>query len=282
MSSELLRTTPCRTNRPNRDADGNRRFIRWLTRTPAVLLIVLCVGCNLPASDEVTLLWYCGAGIRPPAAELAETFGRLHGVAIECDYAGSEVLLSRAKLTGSGDLYMPGDVYYVEQADQDGLVARSQTACYFIPVILVQKGNPKDIQSLSDLVRPGVTVGLGDAKACAIGRQCAKLFAKNDISEEQISENVVFRSLTVNELGDKVKLGSLDAVIVWDGVAAYFADNTDVVAIPREKNVISTVAVATLKSSEHPELANQFLDFVASDEGKAIFEKHHYSLTLPD
>lgn len=257
------------------------RYYRGIFFSVLVVLCTLCLGCDGP-TETTALLWYCGAGIRPPAAELAATFSKRHGVTIDCDFAGSEMLLSRIKLSGTGDLYMPGDVHYVQQAEQAGLVSKTQTACYFVPIILIQKGNPKNILALSDLIRPGIKVGLGDPKACAIGRKCAKIFAKNGISEEQLDQNVTFRSLTVNELGDKVKLGSLDAVIVWDAVAAYFADSTQVVPIPREQNVISTVAVAVLKSSPHPELAAEFLDFVASDEGKAILEKHHYSLSLPD
>ncbi len=245
------------------------------------LLLPLSLGCS-GENEKTTLLLYSGAGIRPPVEEIAETFGQRHGVTVECDFAGSEILLARIKLSGAGDVYMPGDVHYIEQAKQEGLVAGSETACYFIPVILVQKGNPKDINSLSDLIKPGIRVGLGDPQACAIGRKAAKIFAKNDISEDDLAENVVFRALTVNDLGDKVKLGSLDAVIVWDAVAAYYADSTDVVQIPREKNVISTVPVAVLKSSKNPELAAKLRDFVTSDEGKAIFKKHHYSLTLPE
>ena len=246
-----------------------------------LLLLPLSVGCGGP-NEETTLLLYSGAGIQPPVEEIAEAFGRLHGVTVECDFAGSEILLARIKLSGAGDVYMPGDVHYVEQAKQEGLIAGSETACYFIPVILVQKGNPKNIKSLSDLTKPDVRVGLGDPQACAIGRKAAKIFAKNDISEDDLAENVVFRALTVNDLGDKVKLGFLDAVIVWDAVAAYYADSTDVVTIPPEKNVISTVPVAVLKSSKGPELANKLREFVTSDEGKAIFKKHHYSLTLPE
>lgn len=249
--------------------------------TVCLLLLPLAVGCG-DRNEETTLLLYSGAGIRPPVEEIADVFGRRHDVTVECDFAGSEILLARIKLSGIGDIYMPGDVHYIEQADQEGLVAGSETACYFIPVILVQKGNPKNIHALSDLTKPDIRVGLGDPQACAIGRKAAKIFAKNGISEEDLAENVEFRALTVNDLGDKVKLGSLDAVIVWDAVAAYYADSTDVVRIPREKNVISTVPVAVLKSSKNPELANKLRDFVTSDEGKAIFKKHHYSLTLPE
>ncbi len=262
------------------DATTGRGFTVGLLLAVATCLSLL--GCNADSPQPTRLLLYCGAGIRPAAADLAEQFGREHGVSIECDYAGSEVLISRIKLTGQGDLYMPGDVYYVDQAEKEGLVASKTTACYFVPVILVQKGNPKNIHSLDDLLRPGIKVGLGDPKACAIGRKASKIFKKNGISEKDINRNVAYRSLTVNELGNHVKLGMLDAVIVWDAVAAYFADEADTVAIPTEKNVISTVAVGVLNCSAHREQAEEFAGFVASPEGKAIFQKHHFATKRPE
>jgi len=253
----------------------------------AIALCMSLFGCRADTPQEpvdtpqkTKLLLYCGAGIRPAAAELAEEFGRQHDATVECDYAGSEVLISRIKLSKQGDLYMPGDVYYVEQAEEEGLVTSKKTACYFVPVILVKKGNPKNIRSLTDLARPGMKIGLGDPNACAIGRKCSKIFAKNKISEEDL--NVAFRSLTVNELGNHVKLGMLDAAIVWDAVAAYFAGQAEVVPIPRDQNVISTVAVGVLNCSEHPGLSGQFVDFIASEQGKAIFQKHHFATTLPE
>jgi len=223
---------------------------------------------------------YCGAGIRPPVAELAAEFSLQHGTTIQCDYAGSEVLLSRIKLTRHGDLYMPGDVHYVEQAEKEGLVASSKTVCYFVPVILVAKDNPEEILTLADLGRPGIRVGLGDPEACAIGRLCSRIFEKNGIDEEGI--DVKYRSPTVNDLGNHIKLGSLDAAIVWDAVAACFAESSDVVPIPVQENIISTVAVGVLKSSPHPELAGKFVDFITSPRGKEIFAKHHYTTQPPE
>jgi len=148
-------------------------------------------------------------------------------------------------------------------------------------VILVQKGNPKNIQGLADLTRPGVKLGLGDERACAIGRTCRLIFEKNGLDLKAIERNVAFRSVTVNELGNHIRLKALDAVIVWDAVAAYFADYGQVVPIPPEQNVISTVAVGVLKSSPHPQLADEFVEFLTSEEGRAIFRKHHYTVDPP-
>jgi len=251
-----------------------RRLVALLT---LALSVSVFVGCN---TKQPTLLLYCGAGIRPPVAEIVDEFSRQHDVHVECNYAGSELLIASIQLTGQGDLFMPGDVFYVDQAKEEGLITASKTVCYFIPVILVQKGNPKNIRSLADLARDDVTLGLGDPKGCAIGHNCSKMFEKNGIPEEEL--HVPFRSLTVNELGTQIKLGQLDAVIVWDAVAAYFADSGDVVAIPAEQNVTSTVAVGQLSCSEHPELAGQLLDFITSDKGIEIFKRHHYTVTPPE
>ena len=225
---------------------------------------------------------FCGGGIRPPAEELADRFGRQHDVQVECDFAGSEVLLTRIKLTRSGDVYLPGDAHYVELARDEDLVSACSTICYFVPVILVAKGNPKGIETLADLSRPGIRIGLGDPETCAIGRKAAKIFAKNGITIDDLGENLVFRSLTVNELGDKIKIGALDAVIVWDATAAYYMDAAETVRIPVQQNVISTVPAAALTTSDAPELARQLMEYLASDEGRAVFEKHHYAVSKPE
>ena len=227
------------------------------------------------------LLLLCGAGIRPPVAEAAEAFEADTGVAVQCDYAGSGLLISKIKATKSGDLYMPGDAEYVDIAAKEGLVASRRDVCYFVPVILVRKDNPKGIKSLADLAKPGIQLGLGDPRACAVGQVSERIFAKNKIPLESIQKNLTFNAVTVNELGLQLKVGRLDAVIVWDAIAAQYADSADVVAIPTENNVVSRVPIAVLACSKQGELAKQFADFLASDRGRAIFRKHHYTTDRP-
>jgi len=251
-------------------------MLRAFMKYAACLAMLAALGCQRSAPP---LRVYCGAGIRPPVAEIAAQFGRQRGVTVECDYAGSEVLLSRIKLSREGDVYLPGDTYYVQEAVRAGLIASSRDVAYFVPVIQVQKGNPKGVRSLADLTRPGIRVGLGDAKACAVGRIASEIFRKNGIAEKDVQ--VVFRSLTVDELANNVRLGALDAAIVWDAVAARTADRTDVVLIPPAENVVSTIPAAVLRTSAQPDLARAFLDYLAGDEGKSIFRKHHYTVTLP-
>ncbi len=260
---------------------------------PVLLLGTMIAGCGPyqqpstspaapPAAQPPRMLLYCGAGIRPAADALVKAFEREHDVTIECDYDGTERLLARIKLSGAGDLYMPGDRHYVEQAAEQGLVAAHEDVCYLVPVILVRKGNPKNVRTLANLTRPGVEVGLGNPQVCAIGRTSVQIFEKNGIPLEDVLRNVQFQSLTVNDLGNHIRLGQLDAVIVWDAMAAYFAEFGDVVPIPPEQNIVSTVAAGALTSSACPELARRFLEFAASEQGAEIFARHHYTTRLPE
>ena len=216
------------------------------------------------------------------ADELIRVFDSAHTTKIVADYAGSEVLLAKMKLIRKGDLYMPGDKQYVDQAAQAQMVLSQTPVCYFVPAILVQKGNPKNIQSLRDLTRPGLKVGFGDPQACAIGKETRQLLDKNHIAWPDIEKNVVFQSLTVNELGLQIQAKALDAVIVWDAIAKYYQDSGTEIAIPAPMNVISTVDIAVLSVTQNRSLAEQFAQFAASEQGRAILMKHHYTVALPN
>lgn len=251
----------------------------------AAAVIMLC-GCegDRPAegdSEAVELLLYCGAGIRPPADELVETFGREHNVKIFTDYAGSEVLLSKIRLARRGDLYMPGDKHYVDQAREEGMILSQKSVSYWVPTILVQKGNPKKISGLEDLLEAGLKLGLGDPNACAIGRATKRIFAKNNIRWEDVENNLTYQSLTVNELGMQIQAGSLDAVIVWDAMARYYSEHGDQVPIGAEKNIISTVDAGVLKFTKNREAAEDFVTFLTSEAGRGIFKKHNYRTEPP-
>ncbi len=250
-----------------------------------VLIVVIAVGllgCGGKDADPKDsagkeLIFYCAAGIRPPIADIIDAFQQNHDTMIVTDYAGSEVLLSKIKLIRSGDLYMPGDKYYIVQADDAGMIETSVPVFYWVPTILVRKGNPKNIAGLHDLLGEGVKVGLGDPKACAIGRTTKQLLEKNGISWSDIEKNLKFQSQTVNELGMQIHAGALDAVIVWDAIARYYDEHGELVAIAAEQNIISSVDIGILKFSKKKVDAQTFIDFMNSSAARLIFEKYNYT-----
>ena len=235
-----------------------------------------------PDEKNEELYLYSGAGLRPVVSEIVENFSKETGKNVICDYSGSGVLTSRIKLAMRGDLFLPGDVFYIEQLEKEGLIVSKKMVCYFIPVILVKKGNPKGIHTIHDLVRPGIRLGLGNPDACAIGRRSMKIFEKNGIDKKFIDRNLAFSSMTVNELGIQIRMVKIDAAIVWDPIAAYYGESADTVVIPGERNIISNVVIGLLTFSKSQKSAQQFMEYIAGERGKAILRNHNYTTVLQD
>jgi len=259
-----------------------RNIILIVVLTVGVIILALIFFYQKNANIQKELFLYCGAGLRLPINESIEVFSKEHGVNIQANYAGSGALLNQLQTTKKGDLYMPGDVSYIELIEPKGLVEFKQTVCYFVPVILVRKGNPNNINDISDLLKPGVKLGLGDPEVAAIGKISKQIFEKNNIDMEAVKENLVFNSATVDELGIQIKVGKVDAVIVWDSTAFNYVDSGDIVRISSEKNIISTVAIALLKNSKNKEASMEFINFLTSEQGQEIFKRNGFSTELPE
>jgi len=226
------------------------------------------------------LLVLSGAGLRPAMDAIAEAYERRYGVRVRMSYAGAGVLLAQLSFSKRGDIYVPGELFYAEQAKRRGLVVDWKVACYFVPVIAVQKGNPKGIRTLADLGRPGVRVGLGDPKAMPAGIIAERILKRAGVWE-RVKRNVVMRAGAIPTLGNALSLRTIDASIIWDAVARQFSEHVDVIPIPPKFNELVIVPVAVTKFAKDPEEARRFVEFATSEEGKRIFEEKGFTVRPP-
>jgi len=229
-----------------------------------------------PESDGIFL--YCGAGLRPAVDDLRREFTRRTGIPVQVSYAGSGCLLSMLTFARSGDLYMPGERYYTQQAKAAGHITEDHAVARFVPVVMVRKGNPKHIRSLADLARSDVRVGIGQQQAVACGRVAQKLLEKAGLWQE-VRKNIAARGAytgTAVELTNAIVLNALDAAINWDAMAFLARDKVEVLVIPRQKNIEVEIPLAVLNWSKHKEEAQAFIDYVKSAKGKSTFDKHGY------
>ena len=242
---------------------------------------VIVHGCiSEPAQSETgkpeSILVYCGAGMRAPMNELGIQFEQEYGVKVVCNYAGSGQLLNQIELAQQGDVYQPGAMHYSTIAREKGFIDYEKSVAYHVPVILAPKGNPANITGPDDLTNPGVRVALGDPEACAIGRLTDKILEKNGIADAVLDNTVVYGT-TVNALILYVSGGDVDAAITWEETVLFAPNETTVIKIPAEENIIQTIPIGTLTFSENKESAEEFIDFITSDYGKAVYEKYGFT-----
>ena len=231
-----------------------------------------------PAASQGSILVYAGAGLKAPLDEIGPLFTEKTGIAVQYNYGGAGTLVSQMNLTKKGDVFMPGSTTEFKTAKSQGLVNESKLVAYHIPVIAVQKGNPKNITTLADFARPGLKVALGDANATAIGKASTKMFAALNISAA-VEKNVVSRTPTINELTVIMQTGQADAAVLT--LDQYDAKTMDMITIPLSQNVVLITPIGATTFSQNTDAANQFVSFVASDDGKAIFAKHGF-VTYPN
>lgn len=238
--------------------------------------VILTAGCtSTDSAENKTLLVYCGAGMKEPMDEIAEIFEDQEGIKIEYTYGGSAQLLSQIELYQTGDAYMPGALAYIQSAMSKGFVDKSENVIYHVISIFVPKGNPANITSLEDLAKPGVRVAIGEPTGPAIGQGTKKMLEKDGLWEA-VSANVVVKSATVNELLVYVAMKQADAALVYEDL--FNPEAMDKIDIPKEQGKVDIVPIGTLSFSENKENAEKFMNFVASDEGKAIFAKHGFEI----
>ncbi len=254
-----------------------------MKRTALTAFIILGAAALLrllyPAqSDRPVLRLYAGAGLRKAVEALIAQFEAETGITIEPDYGGSGMIMTRAREDRQADLFMPGDVWYVDRLNElSGNVGYRKVVSSFVPTIIVAKGNPNNITGLKDFFRPDLKVALGKADACQIGRVCAKIFTKNGMNRAQLEAK---ESITVNELGNWVKLKDVDAAMVWDALAANLGD-VEQVEIPLEQNIVSMVVLAEIKTSPNSDKARMFIDFVAGPQGQKILQDQNFTVKQP-
>ncbi len=242
-----------------------------------ILLVVAVVcACGSVHARERPLTMLCGGGIRPPVKILAERFGKEHGCRVNVNYSGCGIALGKLLSGIPADLFMPGDASWIKKAARKGLVEESYPVAWFVTVIAVRKGNPKHILSVRDFARADVRVGLGRPEACAVGPVALDILRAAGVLGRV---KPVFQGMTVNAVALQVKMGSVDAGIVWDAVARWYPDDIETVSLDDPWYYAVPLSVAVLKCSRDRELARRFCRYMAGPEGKRVFKQCGYTVT---
>lgn len=229
-----------------------------------------------------SLFVYCAAGVKAPVDVIAQQFEKETGIKVSLTYANSGQLLGQIETARRGDVYIPGEVGFTAKALAKKLtLGEPHVFCYFVPALYVRKGNPRHIADLKDLARPGIKVALADPSA-AVGQIQAALFKTNGLDEAAIRKNnVVVSPATVIDVALAVKMGTVDAGVIWDALGSYAPGEAELVRIPPDRNVIGAVPAVVLASTGNAPAARAFLDYLVSERGRSILKGKGFAVDRP-
>jgi molybdate transport system substrate-binding protein len=238
------------------------------------------VAQNIKAETQKSLFVYWGAATRAPALEIIDAFKNATGVRVEATFGGSGPLLSALELSRSGDLFLGvGTSSEMQMAVKKNLVDASsiRRIAYLVPVVFVQKGNPKNITTLEDLARSDVKLCLTDP-TYGVGLFVKEILERNGLWDKIKGRFVEVRS--GEEAVANVILGSVDATVSWHVFYYQNKEKVELVWIDPSQIEVSTVPAAITVYTKDKVLSDVFLSFLSSTTSKEILAKYGYITTV--
>ncbi len=263
----------------------------WVLLLVAVSLICLMIflmrlGMPSRSAGRDTLIVYAAAGMRVPVEEIAQQYESEFGVSLEVQYNGSNTLLNQLQTDkfNEADIYLAADDFYTDKAIELGLAVDTMPIAHQRPIIAVRKDSEKKIESLDDLLREDIRVAVANPEQAAVGkatRRQLSTFRVGEINrweqlEKHVTESGVFKP-TVNDIATDVKIGAVDAAIVWNSTVAMPKYREDLVgvSVPELDGDSDLISVAVLRSSSDLPSAYRFARYVsARNKGLAVFTKY--------
>jgi molybdate transport system substrate-binding protein len=260
-----------------------------------LFLIMLLVGCSSQSVSLTTsfissqtsslsgkeISVFAGSASKPALDEAASAFEKQTGVKVFLTYGGSGTVLSQMELSKSGDLYIPGSPDYLVKSESKKITDPTTTriVAYLIPAINVQPGNPQNIQSLSDLAKPGIKVGIGNPTTVCVGLYAVEILDRNNLLAD-VYKNIVTQSASCDNTATLISLKSVDAVMGWSVFQAWDPKSIHTVYLkPEQISRIAYIPAAISTFIKEKEAASAFIDFLVSADGQNIFRKWGYNVT---
>ena len=240
-----------------------------------VVCAVLFAGSALTSTaEDKTIIVYCAAGLKKPVEAIAEQYRTETGVEVQLQYGGTGTLLAQIRVAKKGDLFIAADDGSLTDARKFEVIREVIPLARQHPVIAVSKDNPKGIKSLADLERDGVRLALANPEAASVGKATKAALGTNYAA---LAAHAVVTKPTVSEIANDLKLGAVDAAIIWDSTVNTFS-RLEAVEVPALSVRIENTSAAVLSATENPAAALRFARYLAAPEkGGVIFKQNGFT-----
>ncbi len=215
-----------------------------------------------------------------PITQISKIVEEKHNCTIYIKKGGSKNLYDILKSKKVGDLYLPGSNAYRKKNIEDGLLLDSQYIGLNKAAIFVQKGNPKGIKNLNDLLRKDINTILCNPYSGSIGKTTKKLlttYKGRDFLEDAYDRaaDIGTQSKMINNALINKKM---DLAINWRATS-FWTDNRkyiDIIDIDDKISPKKKLVINLLSFSKNPVIAKDLMKIAASEQGQAIMKKYGF------
>lgn len=259
------------------------------------LVAILVVGASLgylaiqpKAGQAPEQLTACAAAsLTSVMQNVSAAFSQKYDANVTFNFGGSSTLATQIVQGYPCDVFLSASLSTMQTVANASLLANSSAVfAKNSLVVLVARSSSSKVSSIADLAKVGVRVELADKSVPAgaysltilsniqstWGNSSSPLYVGPQYSNfsKAVLANVISYDTDVEQTVTKVVTGTADAGMAYKTDAISQASKITFIAIPDGVNVVAQYPAAVISTSKHLALAQGFVSFLLSSEGRQI------------
>ena len=231
-------------------------------------------GSPAAASGNITgtITVFAATSLTKAFDKIGAQFEAAHpGVTVKFNYNGSSSLATSINQGAPADVFASAAPKNMETVTSAGNASGTpQDFARNTGEIMVEKGNPKNIKSVSDLANPAIKVVVC-APQVPCGAVATAIFKNAGVTVKPVSEEQ-----NVGGVVTKVTLGEADAGIVYVTDVKANEGKATGVPIPANQNDITAYPIVQLKDAPNASGAAAFISYVLSPAGQQVLASYGF------
>ena len=290
-----------------------KKFLAMLLALAMVFALAACGQSSAPAATEAPaaeateapaaeepaaseepeeIIVFAAASMTETLNQIKEIYEKDHNVTITYNFDSSGTLKTQIQEGADCDLFISAGQKQMNQLDitadkeinTDGLdFVADGTRINLLEnkvVLVVPEGNPAGLEGFDDLAAKladgSVFMAMGNSDV-PVGQYTQKILAYYNLDEEALANaGTITYGTNVKEVTTQVSEGSVDCGVIYC-TDAFSAGLTIVDSATKDMCGQVIYPAAVLKTAQHAEAAQAFLDYLTGDEAMAIFEAVGFS-----
>ena len=228
------------------------------------LVVLLATACGDGAENETeqqTLTVFAAASLTEAFTQIGSDFEADHpSLEVRFSFGPSDGLATQIQEGAPADVFASASPTWMDAVAGDpGITNRTDFARNLL-VVITPADDPAGIESVEDLVKPGVKLVLA-AEGVPVGDYAREMLSNAGVADDALA-NLVSNEDDVKGVVQKVALGEADAGVVYrTDVTGNVGNDLRTIEIPGDDNVVATYPIGVVEGSE-TDLASAFVTHV--------------------
>lgn len=255
-------------------------IIKGIAVLTACMALITGCGAEMPAETEKTQLnILAAASLTDVCDELKIRYEKEHpDVSVSISYGSSGALQTQIEEGAPADVFMSAALKQMTALNDEGLII-SDSIVELLEnkvVLIVPKGNSRNITSFEDLATDNVTmIALGEPESVPVGQYSEEIFENMGILDI-VKEKANYGS-DVRTVLSWVETSAVDCGVVY-ATDAYVSDDVEIVCEAPYGSCRQVIyPVGAVAAGENQDTAADWISFIQSEESMKLFEAYGFS-----